>query len=200
MHPTAAFRDDPLHVQRALVAEVGFAQVFAQTNTGPHVAHTPVVAAGDDTLRFHLARSNALADADGLHAVVTLTGPDAYISPRWYAGSGQVPTWNYTAIELEGTLRRLPASALEPLMAQFVAKHEAAVRDVDNPWTMAELPDVHKQALLRGIVGFELRIGERRETVKLSQNKPTADRSALIAALERQGENAMADAIRRTLT
>ncbi len=199
MHPTAAFRDDPLHVQRALVAEVGFAQVFAQTDTGPHVAHAPVVAAGDDAVRFHIARGNTLASIEEASALVTLTGPDAYISPRWYADAEQVPTWNYSAIELVGTMHRLPDTALEPLLERLTAKHEAAVRSGGVPWTMAKMSGPAKRALLRGITAFELRIEERRETVKLSQNKSEAERARLIAGLRGEGHLAMADAMQKAV-
>ncbi len=197
MHPTSAFRANPLAVQRALVEDVGFAQVFAQTDTGPHVAHTPVVAAGDDAVRFHLARANALARVDAVRALVTLTGPDAYISPRWYADAEQVPTWNYIAIELVGTMHRLPDANLEPLLEALVEKHEAAVRGGGTPWTMAKMSGTAKRALIRGIRAFELRIEERRETVKLSQNKSETERARLVAGLRGEGALAMAGAMQK---
>jgi len=37
--------------------------------------------------------------------VIAVMGPDGYVSPDWYGDPHQVPTWNYIAIHLRGTLR-----------------------------------------------------------------------------------------------
>ena len=43
MHPNAVFRLEDRTVLEALIEEVGFGMVFAQTPDGPRVAHVPIV-------------------------------------------------------------------------------------------------------------------------------------------------------------
>ena len=101
MHPNAVFRLEDRTVLEALIEEVGFGMVFAQTPDGPRVAHVPIVSTGDGALHFHLARGNALTrHIAGNTALAVLNGPDTYVSPRWYSDRAQVPTWNYDALEL----------------------------------------------------------------------------------------------------
>src|SRR5690606_6882275 len=107
MHPNPAFRTEDRALLEALIAQVGFGMVFAATPDGPRVAHTPLVSTGDGAVQFHLARANALTrHLPGANALAVVNGPDAYVSPRWYEAPGQVPTWNYVALELEGPVRR----------------------------------------------------------------------------------------------
>src|SRR5687768_11791718 len=63
------------------------------------------------TLRGHVARANPLwrearGDTDSL---VVFQGPQAYISPSWYATKAEtgkvVPTWNYVMVQASGRLK-----------------------------------------------------------------------------------------------
>ena len=54
----------------------------------------------------------------------------------------------------------------------------------------------HRDGLMRGIVGFEMEIETRRETVKLSQNKSLEERERVVAGLEQQGAIDVAKAMR----
>ena len=99
MHPNSAFRVDDRELHETLIEQVGFGMIFADTPDGPRVAHTPIQSTGDGALHFHLVRGNALTrHLDGMTALAVINGPDAYVSPRWYADGGQVPTWNYVAL------------------------------------------------------------------------------------------------------
>ena len=104
MHPNPAFRANADLLVHA--ARIGFAHIFATTPAGPMVAHAPVTLHGQ-RLRFHLARANRLhPHLDGTAVLLSLAGPDGYVSPNWYERPGnQVPTWNYVAIEIEGIAR-----------------------------------------------------------------------------------------------
>src|SRR3546814_18141508 len=78
MHPNSAFRPQQDELPVLLVREIGFAAIFAATPDGPRVAHTPVLMSEDNaTLRFHLARGNALTrHLDGTTALAVVQGPD----------------------------------------------------------------------------------------------------------------------------
>ncbi len=201
MHPSSAFRhgarDEVGRVLiEALVEEVGFGMVFAQTPDGPRVAHVPLLWTTAGTIQFHLARGNALTKhLNGLTVLALVNGPDAYISPRWYADPAQVPTWNYVAVEMEGRVRRLDADGLLGQITALSDKHEARIAE-GKAWTMDKLPEAKLRGLLAGIVGFELEVLGWRETIKLSQNKSAAERARLVTGLEREGSLAIAQLMR----
>ncbi|MGB3469623.1 MAG: FMN-binding negative transcriptional regulator [Erythrobacter sp.] len=196
MHPTRAFRHDDAGYRHDRVAQIGFGMIFLTTPDGPRVAHTPVMLAQDGaTIRFHLARTNALTPhLDTQTALIAVNGPDGYVSARWYEAANQVPTWNYIAFEFEGRINRIDDSELLGLVTGLSNHHEARVKH-GTPWTMDKLEDKARDALLRGIVGFEMQIDRVRETVKLSQNKPEDERQRLIEGLESEGAHALVRAM-----
>lgn len=196
MHPAPAFRHDDRDLLEAVVAEVGFGMVFAGTPDGPRVAHTPLLSTGDGAVQFHLSRGNALtAQLDGARALVVVNGPDGYVSPGWYADEGQVPTWNYVAVELEGRVRRMAAEGVTDLLEALSARHEARI-GATPPWTIDKLSPARRAGLMAGMVGFELEIEAWRPTFKLSQDKPAAERARVADGLERSGAAALATLMR----
>jgi transcriptional regulator len=198
MHPNSAFRHDDRALLESLLDEIGFGMVFAQTPDGPRVAHVPLLNTGDGAVQFHLARGNALArHLDGTTALAVVNGPDGYISPRWYpdGGAEQVPTWNYVALELEGRVRKMDEDGLVGLITALSDKHEARISS-GKPWTMDKLSDARRRSLISAIVGFEMEVQAWRETLKLGQNKTSADRAALATGLEDEGARGIAHMMR----
>ncbi|WP_419814940.1 FMN-binding negative transcriptional regulator [Glacieibacterium sp.] len=186
MHPSPAFAWDDRAAALAFVAEVSFAHVFLQTPLGPRVAHVPVLVAGE-TLRFHLANSNALTSAlNGATALASVGGPGHYVSPNWYADErGQVPTWNYLAVECEGPVRRMSDGKLVDLLDATTTVHEARVGE---DWTRAKMDPRRFAAMCGAITGFELSATVIRATRKLSQNKGEVDVRGVVAGLQASGQ------------
>jgi transcriptional regulator len=196
MHPHPAFRRDDRAMHDQLIEQVGFGMVFAATPEGPRVAHTPLVSTGTGTVRFHLSNRNALTPhLAGGSALLLVNGPDAYVSPRWYLEAGEVPTWNYVALEIEGPVRRLGEEELSALLAMIGDRHETRIAS-GEPWQPGQVPEERWDALLRAITGFELVAEQWRPTFKLSQNKPVATRERIAEGLEAQGSHALATLMR----
>lgn len=192
MHPNPLFREHDHAAEAALVDRIGFGMIFAATPDGPRVAHTPLLMSDRGTVQFHLARSNALArHLDGATALVVVNGPDAYVSPRWYANRDTVPTWNYVALELEGQVARMDDAGLEAFLHAAIARHEGRLGP--DQWRAEESSEKVWAGLFRGIVGFELTIAARRPTFKLSQNKPAEERASIATGLAAAGHTALAD-------
>lgn len=170
MHPNAAFRTGADHDALVEIAAIGFARIFAATSDGPRVAHAPVLRAGADRLRFHLANANALTrHLDGATALVLAEGPNGYISANWYADQrGAVPTWNYVAVEAEGVARALDRDAL---IALLDASAEIFEPRVGENWGRAKMEVPRFEAMLGAITAFEITVTATRATHKLSQNK-----------------------------
>ncbi len=197
MHPSPKFHWEDRAAALAFVAEVSFAHVFVQTPEGPRVAHVPVLVYGDtggERLRFHLANANALTPhLDGAVALASVAGPNAYVSPNWYANRGRVPTWNYVAVECEGPLRALSSDALVALLDASAATHEP---QVGENWTRAKMDPARFDAMCGAITGFELCVTAVRATRKLSQLDAPADLAGAAAGVAAAGGNAMATLMR----
>jgi transcriptional regulator len=188
MHPNPAFRQTPAARNIAFAREVGFGMLCVNGPEGPIAAHVPFHLSPDATWAdLHLARSNPIARAGlPLPALIAIQGPDAYISPDWYGPHeqvpDQVPTWNYIAVHLRGTLHPLPAQALEPHVDALTAEHEARLLP-KTPWTSAKMTPGAMPRMMRMILPFRLEIHAIEGTWKLNQNKPADVRTRAATAL-----------------
>ena len=149
-------------------------------------------------LHGHLARNNDQWKLDPVgEALAIVRGPDAYISPGWYASKAEhgrvVPTWNYITAHVYGrfVVHDDPAWT-EDLVRRLTAKHEA---HRDHPWSVDDAPRPFVEGQLRAIVGVELQITRIEAKAKLSQNRPPADVEGVIAGLRERGDKEMADAV-----
>ena len=113
------------------------------------------------------------------------------MSPDWYGTPDQVPTWNYLAVECEGPLRRLDDEELAQLLDDLgdVQETRLAPKPV---WTRAKMTPGRFEAMLKAIVGFEMRIEAIRGTRKLGQMKTLDERRAAAAGVAGAGNAAMA--------
>ena len=195
MHPNPLFRSEDRALLETLIDEIGFGMVFMGTPDGPRVAHAPLLSTGDGAVQFHLSRGNALTKwLDGGTALVTVNGPDGYISPRWYTDRATVPTWDYVALELEGRVRRMNADGLEGLLNALILRHEGRVPG--EPWRAEETPPDMWRKLVGAIAGFELEVLAWRPTIKLSQKKSPEERETIAAGLEASSSPALAHLMR----
>ena len=149
-------------------------------------------------LHGHLARNNDQWKLDPVgEALAIVRGPDAYISPGWYASKAEhgrvVPTWNYITAHVYGrfVVHDDPAWT-EDLVRRLTTKHEARR---DHPWSVDDAPRPFVEGQLRAIVGVELQITRIEAKAKLSQNRPPADVEGVVAGLRERGDKEMADAV-----
>ena len=173
MHPNPTFRKAETAKNIAFARERGFGTLAVNAADGPLVAHVPFALAEDgQSADLHLVRSNPilrLCDTPQ-PVVVAVTGPDAYISPDWYDVADQVPTWNYVAVHLRGTLECLPQNAMHDMLDHQSAHFEDKL--AKPPWTTAKMtPDV-LQRMMRQIVPCRMTVTAIDGTWKLNQNKP----------------------------
>ena len=192
MHPNKAFRFESDAAMLDWAIARGFAHILAATAEGPVVAHAPIVPAGAGAVRFHLARGNRIVPVlDGARVVLSIAGPDGYITPNWYADPAQqVPTWNYVAVELEGTMRRMQHDALIAQVDQLTAQQEGRLDK--TPWTRGKMDPAIFDKMTSAIIGFRLEIAARRGTLKLGQNKPEAARLSAADGVEASGRRGIA--------
>ena len=148
----------------------------------------------------HVARANPLwREADGQPVLLVFQGPQAYVSPNWYPSKFQhgkaVPTWNYSMVQVHGTLRAIQDPEwLRAFVTRLTERHESG-RAV--PWHVADAPADYLEAMLKAIVGIELEVTRVEGKFKLSQNRDAADRTGVVLGLEADataGRQAQADA------
>lgn len=187
--PTAFAVDDRVWLHAAIRA-YPFATIVVPMDGRIEFAYAPVIldAQGGSlgTLRFHLARTNIVARADGKQMFFSFKGPDAYVSPDWYETKMLVPTWNYIAIEAKGIARRLHGDDLRQLLADLSEVQESQLRP-KAPWTMEKVPQERLSALSTAIVGLEVPLETLEGKFKLSQDKKPDDVKGVIAGLEGRG-------------
>ena len=187
MHPNKSFAWPHEAELYNFIVETVFAHIFAMTPEGPMVAHAPVIVTDTGNLRFHLAKPNRLVKhLEGLTALVSVAGANAYQSADWYAVSDQVPTWLYRSVEVEGPVRVLTRDELVAQADAMSAQMEARLRP-KRPWTRAKMPEGKFESMLPFIVGFEMEVTAMRGTKKLNQHKGSADVDAMIAGLRSAG-------------
>ncbi|AOA72776.1 FMN-binding negative transcriptional regulator [Stenotrophomonas rhizophila] len=138
---------------------------------------------GDDILiEGHWARPNPQAGHAG-PALVLVHGPHGYVSPGWYPDKdamARVPTWNYAAAELRGTLEPVTdPDALIDMLDRLSARYEA---QVGGDWDLLPI-EPRQRRMLAGIVGFRFRAQQVQIKLKLSQNHPQANQHGVIDAL-----------------
>lgn len=152
-------------------------------------------------LRGHFARKNDHWRQEVIgEAMAMIRGPDAYITPTWYATKREhgrvVPTWNYITAHVYGDLIVHDDPAwVERNVRDLAAKHEAAR---DPRWSVDDAPSAFVTGQLRAIVGVELRISRIEAKFKLSQNRSEEDVAGVIDGLSADGTHAMASAVRRS--
>ena len=192
MYRPPAFAVDDPNALRAFIHEQPFATLAAVVDGSLQLAYAPVVLGADGLARFHLARGNPLAKlVDGAPVRLSFLGAHAYVSPDWYASQGMVPTWNYSAVEGEGRVRRLGESALRALLVDLSSAEEAKLLP-KKPWTIDKVPVERMTALLNAIVGFSLRFETLEGKFKLSQNVKPEDFDGASRGLEARGDGASA--------
>jgi len=135
----------------------------------------------------HVARANPLwREADGQPVLLLFQGPQAYVSPAWYPSKAQhgkaVPTWNYTMVQVHGTLRATQDPAwLRAFVTRLTGRHESGR---PAPWHVTDAPDDYIAAMLKAIVGIEIEVARVEGKFKLSQNRDAADRTGVVLGLE----------------
>jgi transcriptional regulator len=196
----------------ALLANIRAADLITATADGLLATMLPLIheppgpaapAAGSrGRLMGHVARNNRQWTVPPIgEAMVIIRGPDAYISPAWYATKREhgrvVPTWNYITAHVHGELVIHDDPAwVEANVRALSVRHEAA-RSV--PWSVDDAPVPYIAGQLRAIVGVEIRISRIEAKFKLSQNRSTDDVDGAIAGLEAEAGpsgDAMSEAMR----
>ena len=195
MYNPPQFKEERVPVLHEAIRRAGLATLVTVGADGLHASHVPMLLKPEPapfgTLLGHISKANEQwrhVGNDG-QALAIFLGPDAYISPSWYATKQQtgkvVPTWNYVAIHASGPVRFFddPESLLA-LVSALTDRHEG---ELPKPWAVTDAPEEFIRAQLKGIVGFALTITHLEGKWKMSQNRPIEDRAGVVEGLTQAG-------------
>ena len=173
---------------KAALSEVEFAVLVSHDEAGMLVTPLPLLYDGH-SLIGHVARANPHWHATATESVAIFTGPQAYISPSFYATKAEtgkvVPTWNYDVLNVYGQLvaHDDPEWVLN-LVTALTKRHESGRA---APWQVTDAPETYTRAQLKAIVGIELVISKVEGKAKMSQNQPERNRAGVVAGLNESG-------------
>ncbi|WP_307861525.1 FMN-binding negative transcriptional regulator [Nocardioides xinjiangensis] len=176
---------------RPFVRAVGTAQLVTVGADGvPDATFLPVLWE-DELLVGHLARANPhwRRIVDGAPALAVVSGPDAYVSPSWYATKAEhgrvVPTWNYSVVHLRGRVAvHDDPEWVRGMVTRLTDRHEQPRAE---PWAVTDAPADYVEKNLRPIVGVELVVESVEAKAKLSQNRSEEDRAGVARGLAAEG-------------
>ena len=187
---------------RDLLENHGAADLITSTSKGLLASFLPFhfdpTVGTKGALLGHLARNNDQWRQPPIgDAMVIVRGPDAYVSPSWYASTAEhgrvVPTWNYITAHVYGALVvHDDPEWLDVLVRRLTERHESGI---EQPWSVDDAPPKFIAGQLRAIVGLELIISRIEAKLKLSQNRPEPDVDGVISGLRRQGDPSAAAAV-----
>jgi transcriptional regulator len=196
MYQPPAFLEERLEILHALIRAHPLATLIT-AGTGGLIANllpfTLIDTNDKGILRAHLAKANPQVDAlkKGSETLVVFHGPQAYITPSWYASTREhgrvVPTWNYVVVQVRGTPRVIDDPGW--LRVQVDALTSGQEDHRSEPWKTTDAPELFIEGQLRAIIGLEIPILAIEGKWKVSQNRSTADRQGVYEGLQAEGIN-----------
>jgi transcriptional regulator len=205
MYTPPAFREEDPASLHQIMREARLSTLVTSTCEGLIATHLPFLLVETEgqygMLYGHVAKANSQWKASPLgDALVIFLGPDAYITPTWYASKQEhgkvVPTWNYVAVHAYGPVEFFEdVERLHDVVTRLTNLYEHPRK---QPWAVTDAPRQFIESQLNGIVGLRLPITRIEGKRTMSQNRPEADRQGVARGLgqsEHEGERRVATMI-----
>lgn len=196
----------PQHYKQTNLSEIknflvhnSFGILVNQLDGKPWATHIPleldVDINGKDVLVGHIAKANPQWSGfqNDQQVLCIFNGPHSYISSSWYKQE-EVPTWNYIAVHVYGTIKILDEAAVLASMHKLVDKYEI---NSTHPISINDMSATTMRQL-KGVIGFQISFDEIHAAYKLSQTR-TEDHPVIVSNLEASndhGAHAIAEAVK----
>jgi transcriptional regulator len=134
----------------------------------------------------HIAKANKQWRdfAKNEEVLAIFQGPHSYISSSW-CDHENVPTWNYIAAHVYGTLRTIEGEELLSFLKQLTNKYEAFS---ERPVTVEGMSAAYLEREIHGLVAFEIKVSRIEANYKLSQNRDTKNHENIRKELQKRGD------------
>ena len=196
MYIPKQFEEPRIDVMHELIRARPLATLVTLSARGLNANHIPLhlleSPAPLGTLQGHVARANPILGnlEKNTEVLAVFHGPDAYITPSWYATKKEtgkvVPTWNYAVVHAYGYMRVVDdASWLRTHLEALTTHNEASFAE---PWAVSDAPHEFTEKLIGNIIGFEMVITRLSGKWKVSQNQPQQNQASVIEGLKASGQ------------
>ncbi|MCP1997039.1 FMN-binding negative transcriptional regulator [Flavobacterium sp. HSC-61S13] len=174
--------------QIAFMKQYSFATIITNKGDIPIATQLPFIVeerAGTLFLSGHFAKANEQANyIEQMTSLIIFSEPHAYISPTHYEKIQSVPTWDYISVHAYGKAKIITDDYSKILaLEQMIRFYEP---EYVLQWN--QLSDKYKNAMIKGIVGFEIEVTDIQGQKKLSQNKTELERNKIVNHLQQQGQ------------
>ncbi len=192
MYIPEQYKNENISEVRNFLTENSFGILVSQVNGKPWATHIPLELdlddEGNDILVSHIAKANPQWKqfSEATEVLCIFNGPHSYVSSSWYKDE-EVPTWNYIAVHVYGTLTIIDEQAVIASMHKLVDKYE---QHSECPVSINNLSSKTMRQV-KGVVGFEIKITEIQAAKKLSQGREH-DHPRIMEELEKRGADAIA--------
>jgi transcriptional regulator len=196
----------PKYYQQEDIAEIkkfirhnGFGILVNQAAGKLSATHIPLHFSEDESkLSGHLSKANPQwKNFNNSEEVLAIfSGPHAYISSSWY-NHENVPTWNYIAAHVYGSIRIIEGDELFQALKQLVDTYEM---NSEKPVSLEKMSPDYVQKSMLGIVGFEITITNIQAACKLSQNRDAENYRNIVGELDKKSDpnaKAVADVMKK---
>lgn len=206
MYRPPAFREDRTDVLLDAIRAHPLATLITHGADGlkANVVPVTVVEGPPPAIGLHLAKANDQIDdlRTGAPVLLHFQGPQAYVSPNWYPSKRRdgkaVPTWDYIIVQASGVpVVHDDADWLRDQVEALTERHEGQRAD---GWRVSDAPPDYIAAQLKGIIGVEIAVSRIEGKWKLNQNHPMENRLGLVEGLTADGEQRLAQEVRRTIS
>ncbi|MFD2098196.1 FMN-binding negative transcriptional regulator [Flagellimonas iocasae] len=181
------YKNEDLDEIKDFLVNNSFGILINTVDNKPWATHIPLeldIENGKDILVGHIARANPQWKyfSESQEVLCIFNGPYSYVSSSWYKEE-EVPTWNYIAVHVYGTLKVLSEEETMASMHKLVDKYEQASK---HPISLKNMsPKTLRQ--VKGVVGFKIEISDIQATYKLSQTR-LEDHSKIISELQERDD------------
>jgi transcriptional regulator len=194
MYLPTQFKEDRIDVVHDAIRAAGLATLVTTGEDGIIATPLPLMLdpepAPYGTLYGHVAKANSQWQRSDtkIEALAIFMGPDAYITPSWYAtkrATGKVvPTWNYVTVHAYGPVEFFTdGTELLDVVTRLTNRHESGRT---TQWAVSDAPPDFIASQLKGIVGLRMRITRLQGKWKMSQNRTAEDRAGVVEGLHRE--------------
>jgi len=175
-----------------LIAAYPWCTFVAQTDEGLVASHYPVLLDPESdedelVLLSHVGRPDEIKlELGGAELLAIIQGPHGYISPGWYGYRPNVPTWNFAVAHLHGVPEVLSDAENLEVLHRLVEHFE---RELPDPHLLDSTPEnsEYAQRIVRGTVGFRMRVTRIEAKEKMNQDKPAESVRSIIEELRGTG-------------
>ena len=173
------------------IRENGFGILVSQTSSRLWATHIPLELEKNENEKWvlfgHVSRGNPQWKnfIDKGEVMAIFQGPHTYISSSWYDHEN-VPTWNYIAVHVYGTIKIIEGEAVKKVLKNLVDKYE---KHSAHPVSIENMSENFLAKEIKGIVCFGIEITSIEVAYKLSQNRDKKNHDSIITELKNRGDS-----------